>query len=29
MKEVGDGTWAANLLLKPGTYEYRLVVDGK
>lgn len=29
MDPLGDGTWAADLALKPGTYEYRFVVDGK
>ena len=24
-----DGKWVRNLALKPGTYEYRFVVDGK
>src|SRR5690242_12304295 len=24
-----DGRWVRNLALKPGTYEYRFVVDGK
>jgi 1,4-alpha-glucan branching enzyme len=28
MKRVRNGTWAKDLLLKPGAYEYRLVVDG-
>jgi 1,4-alpha-glucan branching enzyme len=25
----GDGNWAAELKLKPGTYEYRFIVDGR
>ena len=29
MARQDDGTWAKALTLKPGTYEYRLVVDGK
>ena len=29
MHRVDNGTWVVDLLLKPGTYEYRLVVDGK
>jgi hypothetical protein len=29
MVDLGNGKWAKNLLLPPGTYEYRLVVDGK
>lgn len=28
MKRVKNGTWAKDLILKPGAYEYRLVVDG-
>ena len=26
---LGDGNWTAKLKLKPGTYEYRFVVDGR
>ena len=29
MIAMGGGKWAKTLLLPPGTYEYRLVVDGK
>jgi hypothetical protein len=29
LKHCGKGRWVAELLLKPGRYEYRLVVDGK
>ncbi len=29
MAQQRDGTWVKDLTLKPGTYEYRLVVDGK
>lgn len=29
MINMGGGRWAKELLLPPGTYEYRLVVDGK
>ncbi len=29
MIDMGQGKWAKNLLLAPGIYEYRLVVDGK
>ena len=29
MKKKRGGTWSAELLLKPGHYEYRLVVDGE
>ena len=29
MKRNGDGTWKAQLMLPPGTYEYRLRVDGE
>ena len=29
MSRQGDGRWVRNLTLKPGTYEYRFVVDGK
>jgi 1,4-alpha-glucan branching enzyme len=28
MIRVGDGRWVKDLSLPPGTYEYRLVVDG-
>ncbi len=28
MTRTESGKWAANLKLEPGTYEYRLVVDG-
>lgn len=29
MIPLGNGCWAKNLLLSPGTYEYCLVVDGE
>lgn len=29
MSQENDGRWVRNLALKPGTYEYRFVVDGK
>jgi hypothetical protein len=29
MIAMGNGKWAKQLLLPPGTYEYCLVVDGK
>ena len=29
MVPVGDGRWFKELVLKPGLYEYRLVVDGR
>jgi 1,4-alpha-glucan branching enzyme len=29
MSQQPDGKWVRNLTLKPGTYEYRFVVDGK
>ncbi len=29
MISLGDGKWRKDLLLTPGEYEYRLVVDGK
>ncbi|HEX5220552.1 MAG TPA: glycogen-binding domain-containing protein [Verrucomicrobiae bacterium] len=29
MFQQGNGKWVRNLTLKPGTYEYRFVVDGK
>jgi hypothetical protein len=29
MVPLGDGRWVKILLLPPGTYEYRLVVDGE
>jgi 1,4-alpha-glucan branching enzyme len=28
MEKKSDGTWTIELILKPGTYEYRLIVDG-
>jgi len=28
LSKASDGRWTAELLLKPGFYEYRLVVDG-
>ena len=28
MQRGADGIWRADLVLKPGTYEYRFVVDG-
>jgi 1,4-alpha-glucan branching enzyme len=28
MVRLGDGRWSKELALSPGTYEYRLVVDG-
>jgi len=28
MVRLGDGRWAKDLALPPGTYEYRLIVDG-
>ena len=28
MVPLGDGRWAKELVLPPGTYEYRIVVDG-
>lgn len=28
MAPVGDGRWLKELALEPGTYQYRLVVDG-
>jgi 1,4-alpha-glucan branching enzyme len=28
MIALGEGRWAKELLLPPGTYEYRVVVDG-
>lgn len=28
MKKMGDGHWERHLLLKPGEYEYRYLVDG-
>jgi 1,4-alpha-glucan branching enzyme len=28
MVSLGNGRWAKELALSPGTYEYRLVVDG-
>jgi 1,4-alpha-glucan branching enzyme len=28
MKRGENGTWTANVMLSPGTYEYRLLVDG-
>ena len=29
MVSLGDGRWAKELALRPGVYEYRLVVDGQ
>jgi 1,4-alpha-glucan branching enzyme len=29
MKRLDKGRWVKNLALRPGTYEYRLVVDGR
>jgi 1,4-alpha-glucan branching enzyme len=29
MLNVGNGRWAKELTLTPGTYEYRLIVDGQ
>jgi 1,4-alpha-glucan branching enzyme len=29
MVSLGDGRWFKDLMLKPGVYEYRLVVDGE
>ena len=29
MKNAGDGEWQKTLMLKPGTYEYKFVVDGR
>ena len=29
MVSVGDGRWLKELMLAPGVYEYRLVVDGE
>ena len=29
MVSVGDGRWLKQLVLAPGVYEYRLVVDGE
>ncbi|HKI70108.1 MAG TPA: glycogen-binding domain-containing protein [Verrucomicrobiae bacterium] len=29
MIAIGEGRWAKELLLPPGTYQYRLVVDGE
>jgi 1,4-alpha-glucan branching enzyme len=29
MISLGEGRWKKDLLLPPGTYEYRLVVDGE
>jgi hypothetical protein len=29
MVSLGDGRWCKQLVLKPGAYEYRLVVDGE
>jgi 1,4-alpha-glucan branching enzyme len=28
MKQNGDGHWSTELILMPGSYEYRLIVDG-
>jgi len=29
MVSLGDGRWLKELILTPGVYEYRLVVDGE
>ncbi len=29
MVEMGDGRWAKELVLPPGTYQYRFIVDGE
>lgn len=29
MEQETDGTWSATVKLRPGTYEYKLVVDGE
>ena len=29
MSQENDGRWVRNVALKPGTYEYRFVVDGR
>ena len=29
MMPVGEGRWVKELVLPPGVYEYRLVVDGR
>jgi 1,4-alpha-glucan branching enzyme len=29
LKSAGSGEWAVELMLKPGQYEYRFVVDGR
>ncbi|MEK7678087.1 MAG: glycogen-binding domain-containing protein [Verrucomicrobiota bacterium] len=29
MVPLGEGRWGKELMLEPGTYEYRLVVDGE
>ena len=29
MVPLGEGRWVKELMLEPGTYEYRLVVDGE
>ena len=29
MVSMGDGRWAKELVLSPGTYEYRFIVDGE
>lgn len=29
MKKGSSGAWEATLLLSPGTYEYKFIVDGK
>ncbi len=29
LKRHVDGTWKGNLLLKPGKYEYRYLIDGR
>jgi len=29
MRNTGDGSWAVEIVLPPGHYEYRFVVDGE
>ena len=29
MRHDGNGTWSAKIMLPPGRYEYRLLVDGE
>jgi Glycogen recognition site of AMP-activated protein kinase len=29
LKNVGNGEWVLNLMLKPGKYEYRFIADGQ